>query len=197
MAVGAAQARARTGWVPRLGLSGRGARACVREERRRDRDRMVRLALSPLLPRFPLLRVSCHAVPSSCRLPPAVPRCANEPLGGQRGDYDGTTLADLAVRTETVGFDWLAAPLSCMPETDGTRQAGPECRASEVTVRSLATCSPLFSPAFSRSLVPDRVGNHRLAGWPPLPRHPNPHNFERSRAETRDRPGQWDRRARF
>lgn len=55
----------------------------------------VRLALSPLLPRFPLLPVSCHAVPSCCRLPPAVPRCANEPLGGQRGDYDGTTLADL------------------------------------------------------------------------------------------------------
>lgn len=141
--------------------------ACVREERRRDRDRMVRLALSPLLPRFPLLRVSCHAVPSSCRLPPAVPRCANEPLGGQRGDYDGTTLADLAVRTETVGFDWLAAPLSCMPETEGTRQAGPECRASEVTVRSLATCSLLFLlPSLALSFLIEWVTTVWQAGHP-------------------------------
>lgn len=129
MAVGAAEARARAGWVPRLGL-GLGW-ACVREERRRDRDRMVRLALSPLLPRFPLLPVSCHAVPSCCRLPPAVPRCANEPLGGQRGDYDGTTLADLVYVPKRWALTGSLRPVAYARDRPGRVQS-----LSEVTVRS-------------------------------------------------------------
>lgn len=109
--------------------------ACVREERRRDRDRMVRLALSPLHPRFPLLHVSCHAFPSCCRLPPAVPGCANGPLGGQRGDYDGAALADLGyVPNRWALTGWLRPVLSARAKIEQTQA---HCRSSSLSALSL------------------------------------------------------------
>ena len=145
--------------------------ACVREERRRDRDRMVRLALSPLLPRFPLLPVSCHAVPSSSRLPPAVPRCANEPLGGQRGDYDGATLADLAVRTETVGFDWLAPPSRVCQGLSRPGRLRRLAGQKAVVLRSpsglsLPTCYSFSHVLFSLSFLIERVTTVWTSGHP-------------------------------
>lgn len=102
--MGAAQAGARAslGSKSRLGLGlggGLGVVVGVCEGGKKERQGqdgetgLVSSVVSPaqipsfasLLPRRPFL------LPTA---PPAVPRCANEPLGGQRGDYDGTTLVD-------------------------------------------------------------------------------------------------------